>query len=221
MSIQIPLRSLLRAEWAERLEGSLPLLDEIDASLAEEPFNPRRDNIFRALDIKIESIRVIILGQDPYPNPEDADGLAFSIPTSQRRFPPTLRNIFREYVDDLQLPTPVAGDLTPWRDQGVLLLNTIMSCHPYRSLSHRDIGWQQFTHAVLQSVVTQQTVGILWGVRAKSYSELFNPALVISSSHPSPLSSYRGFFGSKPFSRSNQLLVSAGEAPIDWTLRSA
>ncbi len=221
MSYQAPLRSLLRAEWADRLQSSLSLLDGIDVSLGNDPCNPKREDIFRALDMKIEEIKVIVIGQDPYPNPEDADGLAFSIPATQRKFPPSLRNIFLEYRDDLQLPIPVTGDLTPWRDRGVMLLNTILSCQPHKSLSHADLGWQQFTHEVLRAVITEQTIGILWGERAKNHSTLFNPAFTISSPHPSPLSSYRGFFGSRPFSRTNEILLKQGRSPIDWSLRSA
>jgi len=214
------LRSFLSREWRDLLTEHLPLLDRIDAAISDQRTNPAREEIFAALRIPSRSIKVVILGQDPYPQSENAHGLAFSVPNSVRKFPPTLSNIFKEYHADLGFPIPESGDLSYWRDEGVFLLNSILTCEPGKSLSHASIGWQEFTKAILASVVTPDTVGILWGESAKKFSDYFESDSLITSVHPSPLSAYLGFFGSAPFSRCNQILESKSIGPINWRLQS-
>jgi len=203
--------------WKVLLKDEEQLLDEIESKLSADNFNPDREKIFKAFQIHPENIKVVILGQDPYPNREFADGLAFSTPASEAKIPASLRNILREYQDDLNLPPRVNGDLISWVEEGVFLLNTILTCRSGDSLSHENIGWEKFTDQVLRSVVHPETVGILWGKRAHSYSHLFDKRMLIESAHPSPLSAYRGFFGSKPFSRANALLEGKGITKIDWS----
>ena len=212
------LRSLLPREWSELLANHLLLLDRIDDAIGSSETNPSREEIFAAFTLPPVSVKVVILGQDPYPQSENAHGLAFSVPKSVSKFPPTLSNIFKEYHADLGFPIPESGDLSQWRDGGVLLLNSILTCEPGKSLSHASIGWQEFTNAVLESVVTPKTVGILWGESAKKFSHYFENDALITSVHPSPLSAYRGFFGSSPFSRSNEILGSKSISPISWRL---
>ena len=214
------LRSLLPREWEDLLSDHLPLLDRIDAAIGDTETNPAREEIFAALKVPPTRVKVVILGQDPYPQSENAHGLSFSIPSSVKKFPPTLSNIFKEYHADLGLPIPESGDLTQWREEGVLLLNSILTCKPGESLSHASIGWQEFTRAILASVVTKNTVGILWGESAKNFSHYFESGALLTSAHPSPLSAYRGFFGSSPFSRCNEALKSRSIAPITWNLQS-
>ena len=203
--------------WRELLRDEEQLIDGIESRISKENSNPERGKIFKAFQIHPEDIKVVILGQDPYPNREYADGLSFSIPENGEKIPASLRNILREYQDDLNLPPRVNGDLTAWTREGVFLLNTILTCRSGESLSHENIGWEKFTHQVLRSVVHPGTVGILWGKRAQSYSHLFDNRMVIESAHPSPLSAYRGFFGSKPFSRANTLLEGKGITKIEWS----
>jgi len=214
------LRSLLPREWADLLTDHLPLLERIDSAIGGADTNPAREEIFAALRIPPNRVKVVILGQDPYPQSANAHGLAFSIPGSVKKFPPTSINIFKEYHADLALPIPDSGDLSQWRDEGVLLLNSILTCEPGKSLSHASIGWQEFTSAILASVVTRDTVGILWGESAKKYKHFFEIDSLITSVHPSPLSAYRGFFGSSPFSRCNEILKSKAIEPITWRLQS-
>jgi uracil-DNA glycosylase len=216
-----PIVNLLPHAWHDRLGQSLTLLEEIDDRLGTQETHPPRELIFSSLQVEPRKIKVVILGQDPYPNPFQANGLAFSVSPNTAPYPPSLRNILAEYKSDLSFPAPVNGDLSPWVGEGVLLLNTLLTCRPGESLSHSEIGWQEFTRAILESCITSSTVGILWGSHAQKYRGLFAPEMVIESPHPSPLSAYRGFFGSKPFTRSNTLLRSIGREPIDWTLRSA
>jgi len=221
MEPQQSLIDLLPIAWRQELKGSLSLLTDIERRLSGRAANPSREKIFSAFDVDPGSIKVIILGQDPYPDPSAAMGLAFSTPMDYKKIPASLRNIFMEYHSDLGLPIPVMGDLTPWVNEGVFLLNTILTCAPGESLSHSDLGWELFTEAVLAKVVTPATVGILWGTRAQRYSYLFDDQMVIASVHPSPLSAYRGFFSSRPFSRANELLHKKGIEPINWTLQNA
>jgi uracil-DNA glycosylase len=203
------------------MKDASALLKGIDDHLLDQDINPSREFVFSALRCNPESIKVIILGQDPYPDSNHANGLAFSVPPKILNLPPSLRNIFKEYAADLTAPTPSTGDLSPWADQGVLLLNSALTCRPGESLSHSEIGWQNFTQALLEAVITPTTVGILWGRHAAKYRGLFSPDMRIESAHPSPLSAYRGFFGSRPFTRANELLLSKGITPVDWTLQSA
>ncbi|WP_228242401.1 uracil-DNA glycosylase [Porphyrobacter sp. GA68] len=179
----------------------------------------------RALELTaLEQVKVVILGQDPYHGAGQATGLAFSVPPGVR-LPPSLRNIFKELHTDLGLPMPASGDLTPWAQQGVLLLNTVLTVAEARAGSHAGIGWEAVTHACLQAVAARQlpSVFVLWGAHAQARASGL-PALttgrhlVIRSAHPSPLSASRGFFGSRPFSRANLFLKSNGRAEVDWRL---
>jgi uracil-DNA glycosylase len=177
---------------------------------------------FNALKLtSLPNTNVLILGQDPYINPGQAMGLSFSVPNGTR-FPPSLTNICKELKEDLDLPYPTSGDLTPWALQGCLLLNSVLSVRPGESNSHADKGWEHFTDHVIQTVSDQQenTVFLLLGAYAQKKSHLINQDkhCVIETPHPSPLSAYRGFFGSKPFSRTNTYLVEHSKKPINWQL---
>jgi len=145
-------------------------------------------------------------------------GLAFSVPNGVHPLPPSLRNILKEYVDDLGFLAPDHGDLTTWSDEGVLLLNPILTCEPNKSLSHLGMGWEIFTEHVLSILHSSNIVGVLWGKEASRYQKYFKSTMTITSPHPSPLSAYRGFFGSRPFTRSNELLFGAGVSPVNWRL---
>ena len=209
---------LVPKSWQGVLANQSALISEIDAKIAMSECNPTRNNIFRALYLPPEKVKVVILGQDPYPKAEDATGLAFSIPKGSIKFPPTLKNILSEYTTDLAFNFPNHGDLEKWSDEGVLLLNPIFTCQQGISLSHADFGWEEVTKTILSKLCSEKIVGILWGKNALRYAEFFASNMVISSPHPSPLSAYRGFFGSRPFTRANSLLIGAGSTPIDWTL---
>lgn len=186
---------------------------------------PPRSAWFAALDqTPPEQVRVVILGQDPYHEPGQAMGLAFSVPATVK-LPPSLRNIFKELAADLDCPPPADGDLTPWARQGVLLLNTVLTVEAGKANSHRDLGWQALTEAVLTALGTlpQPIAFLLWGSQAQSIFDRSaalrqaGPRLVLRSAHPSPLSAYRGFFGSRPFSRINAFLRENGGTEIRWS----
>lgn len=212
----------LPENWRSRIAGideHLRILnDSLALDISRQHINPSVENIFAAFQLPPEEVKVIILGQDPYPNPAHATGLAFSIPPSIAKFPPTLKNILKEYSDDLGFIPPQTGDLSPWVHQGVLLLNPILTTKSGESLAHSNLGWEAFTVAILESLSDRPIVGILWGNNARKYERFFDSHLCITSVHPSPLSAYRGFFGSKPFSRANSLLDGAGISPINWRL---
>jgi uracil-DNA glycosylase len=162
----------------------------------------------------------LIVGQDPYPNPAHAIGLAFAVPVGTQPLPPTLGNIFKELRADLGVQVVQQGDLTPWLDRGVMLLNRHLSTSAENSAAHLGFGWAEFTDAAIKALVTvrkHQLVAILWGKQAQELAPILSRARVISSSHPSPLASYRGFFGSRPFSRCNKMLLELGLEPIDWS----
>ncbi len=197
-------------------------LARAEAAAAQTEVFPPRDRWFAALDRTApETVRVVILGQDPYHEPGQANGLAFSVEPGTK-LPPSLRNIFRELSADLGCPVPQSGDLGPWADRGVLLLNTVLTVEAGKANSHRDLGWQAFTDEVIAALAAlpQPIVLILWGAQAQKKRGLLAPAagprLVLESVHPSPLSAHRGFFGSRPFSQANAFLASHGAAPIEW-----
>jgi uracil-DNA glycosylase len=181
---------------------------------------PPRDAILRAFEQPIEQIRVLIVGQDPYPTPGHAMGLAFSVSPSVQPLPRTLRNIFIEYQSDLELPPPTTGDLSPWAGRGVFLLNRVLTVSPGVPGSHRGIGWEGLTEAVVQAIAARGAplVTILWGKQAGTLRQHFGQRILIESAHPSPLSATKGFFGSRPFSRANVLLEEQGASPVDWRL---
>jgi uracil-DNA glycosylase len=181
---------------------------------------PKEDRLSCFKLTPFEEVKVVILGQDPYHNYQQAHGLAFSV--KNEPYPPSLRNIFKELIDDLKIDDPSTGNLTSWAKQGVLLLNTCLTVEVHKPLSHKGAGWELFTEEVIRRVNEKEkpVVFILWGAHAQSYRKLIknHHHLVIESVHPSPLSALRGFFGSKPFSRTNAFLVNQGLKPIDWSL---
>jgi uracil-DNA glycosylase len=180
---------------------------------------PAGENVLRAFSQPFSDVRVLIMGQDPYPTPGHAVGLSFSVPAGVRP-PPSLVNIFREYTDDLGYPPPASGDLVPWTERGVLLLNRVLTVQPGKPGSHRGKGWEQVTDQAIRALAARESplVAILWGRDAGSLAPLLEHVPRIESAHPSPYSADRGFFGSRPFSRANHLLESQGSAPIDWKL---
>lgn len=194
----------------------------LNAELNSKTIFPAKEEIFRAFKkTPLEKVKVVILGQDPYHGPGQAHGLCFSVPKNIK-LPPSLKNIFKELSDDLKIPMPESGDLTKWADQGVLLLNTVLTVEAGKAGSHQNQGWEIFTDKMIEVINENcdHVVFILWGSHAQKKSELIDQKkhLIISNVHPSPLSVYRGFFGSKPFSQANEWLESKGITPVDWTL---
>lgn len=214
----ISFRDQLHPDWLDLLSGSLDLLDEIEEKLTEKSFLPHRNSVLKSLSFDPSSAKVLILGQDPYPKAVDAMGLAFSSARSDGNLPASLKNIYRELVNDLGVEHPSSGDLTPWSRQGVVLLNRTLTCVEGESNSHKDLGWRTFTDQVVSILAQKGVVAILWGANAQEIGHHFPESDCISSVHPSPLSAYRGFFGSKPFSRSNQILLSKDLSPIEWRI---
>lgn len=174
---------------------------------------PPKIDVFRALSLPLPDVRVVIVGQDPYPTPGHAHGLAFSVPANVRPLPKSLANIFKELDDDLG-GHPESGDLTPWLNQGVLLLNRVLTVRAGNPGSHRGRGWESFTEAILRA--TKPFVAVLWGNDAQTARTFFPGAQILAAPHPSPLSAHRGFFGSRPFSKVNAVLLAKGEQPIRW-----
>jgi len=220
-----PLTDLIDAGWARALE---PVADDVarmgDFLRAEvaagRGYLPAGENVLQALTRPYDDVRVLIAGQDPYPTPGHAMGLSFSVLPDVRPIPRSLQNIFRELVDDVGASVPTSGDLSPWADRGVLLLNRVLTVSPGRPGSHRGKGWEAVTEQAIRSLVARDRplVAILWGRDAQSLAPMLGSTPIVASAHPSPLSASGGFFGSKPFSRVNALLSAAGADPIDWTL---
>jgi uracil-DNA glycosylase len=182
---------------------------------------PEKSKLFNAFNLCLfEEIKVVILGQDPYPTKGSAHGLCFSVESNVRPFPKSLNNIFKEIESDLSIPFPENGNLERWANQGVLLLNSVLTVEKGQADSHKGMGWEQFTDAVIEliSQKKENVVFILWGSKALSKSILIDEKkhLILSSVHPSPLSAYRGFFGCNHFSKTNEYLVSKGSKTIDW-----
>ena len=201
--------------WKTLLASQTSKLNIISNKLQVEPYIPSLDLIFKALSLPPQDIKVIIIGQDPYPNPLHACGSAFSVPADVKNLPPSLRNIFKELHSDLGIIN-TSGDLSPWQAQGVLLLNRILTSTPNSSFSHATLGWQEVTDEIIKIILPYDPVAILWGAKAQKLTHYFNPARTITSSHPSPLSARHSFFGSKPFSRSNEILIKSNKQPINW-----
>jgi uracil-DNA glycosylase len=191
------------------------LIDQIEERLLNIDCAPEFESVFRTLSRSIESSRVVIFGQDPYPSKGHANGLAFSVNKSVSPLPPSLRNIFAELATDVGVER-LDGDLTDWFSQGVLLVNRVLSTEVGTSLAHSDFGWQEVTQSIAQELGKREVVAILWGKNAGELSSFFPAERRIESVHPSPLSAYRGFFGSKPFSRCNQILLSNNQSVINW-----
>ncbi len=204
---------------------SQPYFEKLKKNLAqaysEEDIWPKKENLFNAFNLcPINSVKVVILGQDPYPTPGHAHGLSFSVPSSVRPLPKSLKNIYKELSEDLSIEIPQSGDLSHWASQGVLLLNTVLTVKAGSANSHKNFGWQTFTDEVIR-LVSENSKGvifILWGAPAQAKQRLIDETKhsILKSPHPSPLSSYRGFFGSKPFSKTNELLALQGKNSINW-----
>lgn len=202
-----------------------PRIRELGAFLREEQaagrgFLPRGECIFAAFQQPFEAVRVLVVGQDPYPTPGHPIGLSFAVAPDVRPLPRSLQNILRELESDLGHPAPSSGDLSPWVDQGVLLLNRVLTVRPGEPASHRGRGWEEVTDAAIDALVARggPLVAILWGRDARSLAPRLRGIPCVESSHPSPMSADRGFFGSRPFSRTNQLLAEQGAGPVDWRL---
>jgi uracil-DNA glycosylase len=224
-----PLRELVDEGWAEALEPVADQVAKMGEFLREEiaagnGYLPAGQNVLRAFTFPLEKVRVLIVGQDPYPTPGHAVGLSFSVAPDVRPLPRSLENIFKEYVSDLNYPQPANGDLTPWAERGVMLLNRVLTVRPGSPASHRGKGWEAVTECAIRALVArrQPLVAVLWGRDAATLKPMLDGqhCVAIESPHPSPLSASRGFFGSRPFSRANELLEKMGAEPIDWHLPS-
>jgi uracil-DNA glycosylase len=221
-----PLRNIMDPGWAEALEpvaGRIAAMGEFlrGEIAAGRRYLPSGENVLRAFKRPFADVRVLIVGQDPYPTPGHAVGLSFSVAPDVKRLPGSLVNIFREYSDDLGYPAPASGDLTPWSDRGVLLLNRVLTVQPGKPGSHRGKGWEEVTEQAIKALAARQTeplVAILWGRDARTLVPLLGGVPCVESAHPSPYSAANGFFGSHPFSRANQLLSQQGAEPVDWKL---
>ncbi|MCU1507824.1 MAG: uracil-DNA glycosylase [Glaciihabitans sp.] len=189
---------------------------------AERGYLPAGQHVLRSFTYPFDSVRVLIVGQDPYPTPGHAIGLSFAVDRAVRPLPRSLQNIYAELRDDLGIQTPEHGDLTPWAENGVLLLNRVLTVRPGASASHRGKGWEAVTEVAIRALVARGTplVAILWGRDAASLAPMLGGTPTITSAHPSPLSARNGFFGSRPFSRANEMLVGLGARPVDWSLSS-
>ena len=210
-----PLFDQLHPEWQEELERHKDLIDGIDLFLRKREIAPSHDLVFRALSNPIASTKVVIFGQDPYPTKGHAHGLAFSVDASVSPLPPSLRNIYKELYSDLAILRTL-GDLGDWQEQGVMLINRILSTDIGQSMAHSKSGWQEVTEAVAQVLGKRNVIAVLWGNTALELKKHFRPEDVVSSVHPSPLSAHRGFFGSSPFSQVNAKLVAKGYKEIIW-----
>jgi uracil-DNA glycosylase len=227
-----PLRSIVDPGWADALEpvaGRIAAMgDFLRAEVAAgRRYLPAGDNVLRAFKQPLAAVRVLIVGQDPYPTPGYAVGLSFSVAPEVRRLPGSLVNIFREYSEDLGYPTPTTGDLTPWAERGVLLLNRVLTVQPGKPGSHRGKGWEEVTDQAIRALAARKSAGrvggqplvaILWGRDARTLAPLLEGIPTVESAHPSPYSAANGFFGSRPFSRANHLLEQEGAQPVDWKL---
>lgn len=219
------LPEVVESGWASALD---PVADRIGAMgeflraeiAAGRKYLPSGDNVLRAFQQPFAGVRVLIVGQDPYPTPGHPIGLCFAVAPDVRPLPKSLINIYKEYVDDLGHPTPATGDLTPWTEQGVLLLNRSLTVRPGEPNSHQGKGWEEITEQAIRALAarSEPMVAVLWGSKARSLKPLLGDVPCVESVHPSPLSARNGFFGSRPFSRTNELLVSQGADPIDWKL---
>ncbi len=222
---QRPLEEIVEAGWATALG---PVAERISAMgdflraevAAGRRYLPAGEAVLRAFQQPFDDVRVLIVGQDPYPTPGHPVGLSFSVAAEVRRLPGSLVNIFREYATDLGYPAPATGDLTPWTERGVLLLNRVLTVAPGRPGSHRGQGWEEVTEQAIRALAARggPLAAILWGRDARSLAPLLDGVGCIESAHPSPNSADRGFFGSRPFSRASRLLEQRGAQAIDWKL---
>jgi uracil-DNA glycosylase len=220
-----PLSELVEAGWATALA---PVADRVAAMgqflraevAAGRSYLPAGPNVLRAFTQPFHEVRVLIVGQDPYPTPGHPVGLCFSVDPHVRPVPRSLANIYRELGTDLGLPTPPHGDLTPWTRSGVLLLNRVLTVAPGRPGAHRGKGWEEVTEQAIRALVARDAplVAVLWGRDAQTLAPMLGETPRVESAHPSPMSADRGFFGSRPFSSVNALLAQQGADPVDWRL---
>lgn len=228
---QRPLTELMAPDWAEALAGVEGKLRKVLSFLAAEvaaghPALPPPSCVLRAFQRPLAAVKVLVVGQDPYPTPGHAVGLSFSVDARTRPVPRSLANIYRELETDLGIPPRTHGDLSAWADQGVLLLNRVMSVRAGAAGSHRGKGWEEITTAAVTALASRRgpdgaglpLVAVLWGKEAEAVRPLLPGVPAVASAHPSPLSASRGFFGSKPFSRVNDLLREQGAAGVTWEL---
>ncbi len=213
---------LIDASWVDPLA---PVADDIAAlgrRLRDEgrPYLPAGELVLRAFRTPVDAVRVLIVGQDPYPTPGHPIGLSFAVDPHVRPVPRSLANIYRELDDDLGIAPVAHGDLSAWADQGVMLLNRVLTVAPGEPASHRGWGWERVTEHAIRVLASRDRalVAVLWGRDAMNLAPLLGETAIVSSPHPSPLSARRGFFGSRPFSRVNALLEEQGAAPVDWRL---
>jgi len=219
------LDELVAPDWARALapaQGALHAAGQFlrDEVAAGREYLPASDAILRAFARPLADVRVLVVGQDPYPTPGHAMGLSFSVQADVRPLPRSLDNVFRELVADVGVPRPTSGDLTPWADQGVMLLNRVLTVRPGAPASHRGKGWEQVTACAIAALVERggPLVAVLWGRDAQTLRPALGDVPGVASPHPSPLSASRGFFGSRPFSRVDALLREQGADPVDWRL---
>jgi uracil-DNA glycosylase len=220
-----PLTDLVAPDWAQALQDVAGKITELGSFLRAEVtagrnYLPAGDNILRAFRQPMADVRVLIVGQDPYPTPGHPVGLSFSVAPTVGRLPGSLVNIFTEYSADLGFPTPSTGDLSPWAERGVMLLNRVLTVQPGKPASHRGKGWEQVTEQAITALAGRggPLVAILWGNDARNLAPMLGSTPSIQSAHPSPLSARSGFFGSRPFSRADRLLQEQGGQPVDWKL---
>lgn len=220
-----PLAELIDPSWAEVLA---PVADDVarmgdflrSEIAAGRGYLPAGKNVLRAFTQPFDQVKVLIVGQDPYPTPRHAVGLSFCVDPAVHPLPRSLSNIFQEYSTDLGYPTPANGDLTPWTKEGVLLLNRVLTVRPGAPASHRGKGWENVTECAINALVARDAplVAILWGRDAQTLTSQLGSTPIIASAHPSPLSASRGFFGSRPFSKANEKLIAQGATPVNWRL---
>ena len=222
---QRELGKIVEAGWATALQPVAGRISEMGDFLraqvaAGHTYLPAGDDVLRAFQQPFDDVRVLIVGQDPYPTPGHPVGLSFSVAPNVAPLPGSLVNIFREYTADLGYPTPATGDLTPWTERGVLLLNRVLTVQPGRPASHRGKGWEEVTEQAIQALAARRTplVAILWGRDARNLAPALDGVPRVESAHPSPMSADRGFFGSRPFSRASRLIEQHGGQPVDWKL---
>lgn len=227
MSAPKPLAELVDPGWAVALEPVAAQVARMGELLRAEvaagrPYLPAGPNVLRAFTQPFDGVRVLIVGQDPYPTPGHPIGLSFAVDRHVRPLPKSLQNIYRELHDDLGIVPPEHGDLSGWSRQGVMLLNRVLTVRAGASGSHRGMGWEAVTEHAIRALVARggPLVAILWGRDAGTLRPLLGTTPIVASAHPSPLSAHNGFFGSKPFSRVNGLLEGMGAEPVDWDLRA-
>ncbi|OZB81015.1 MAG: uracil-DNA glycosylase [Microbacterium sp. 14-71-5] len=215
----------LDAGWAEALAPVAPLVAELGDRLRAETaagrgYLPTGENVLRAFSRPLADVKVLIVGQDPYPTPGHPIGLSFAVDRAVRPLPRSLGNIYRELETDLGIAPAPHGDLSAWSDQGVMLLNRVLTVRPGTPASHRGWGWEKVTELAIRALVARDVplVAVLWGRDAEGLRPMLGDTPIVASAHPSPLSASRGFFGSRPFSRVNALLEEQGAAPVDWRI---